>query len=312
MVRAVANAWVFSGCRSDEISRLELNCIYVEDVPEQTDPETGKLLPAFRQPMLRVPANKTKGEFVKPVEAPLAEAIDQWRHERPSQPKHLDRITLQPTDYLFCNRGRKLARGFINRTLIPLLLTKAGLPESDSRGAITSHRARATLATSLYSPQSGMAAIEVMQWLGHTDLATGRYYLDLTPVKLMTAFNRSVKLSENLRFVGVLADTSPGHGEPVLRYDLGHGWCTNPSYAMCAHRMACARCSFYEPAEMMIGRLERQAGRFQHMLQELRLADDERAAIEGDAEAARLLLLRLAKQSTPDKVADRQNPETGT
>ena len=301
MVQAVATAWTFSGCRADEISRLELNSIYVEDVPEHVDPATGETMPAFRQAMLRVPANKTKGEFVKPVEMQLAEAISRWQRERPRQPKLIDRITQQPTDYLFCLRGHMLGRGFINRILIPILLRKVGLPASDSRGKITSHRARSTLATKLYSPTSGMAALEVMRWLGHTDTATGRYYVDLTPIRLMTAFHRSVKLSENLRFVGVMADTKAEPDQPVLRYDLGHGWCTNPAYSMCAHRMACARCSFYEPAESFAGTLARQKDRFVRMLQELDLTEDEREAVAGDADATSRLLSHLAGQPTPDR-----------
>jgi hypothetical protein len=192
-----------------------------------------------------------------------------------------------------------LGRSFLNRILIPMLLDKVGLDARDSRGAITSHRARATLASKLYSPKSGMAAVEVMKWLGHTDLSTGRYYVELTPVRLMTAFHRSVALSENLRLVGVLADTNPGPGEPVLRYDLGHGWCTNPAYAMCAHRMACARCSFYEPAAAMRERLERQSERYLRLMQELRLADDERAAVSGDRDAVHRLLERLQDEPTP-------------
>ena len=145
-----------------------------------------------------------------------------------------------------------------------------------------------------------MAAVEVMEWLGHTDLATGRYYLDLTPVRLMKAFRKNVQLSENLRFVNVLADSNPAPGDPVLRYDLGHGWCTNPAFAMCAHRMACARCSFYEPAEAMRERLAQQEGRYFRLLQELQLADDERAAISGDADAVQQLLVRLKGEPTPD------------
>jgi len=300
MARAIAVAWVFSGCRGDEIRRLHLDCIYMEDVPEQVDTSTGEVSPAFRQAMLRVPAGKTRGEFVKPVEMPLAEAIEIWRSKRPEQPKQVDRVTRQLTDYLFCIRGRKLGKSYINITLIPALLRKGGLPSSDSRGPITGHRSRSTLATKLYSPSSGMAAVEVMEWLGHTDLTTGRYYLDLTPVRLMKAFRRNVQLSENLRFVNVLADSNPTPGDPVLRYDLGHGWCTNPAFAMCAHRMACARCSFYEPAEAMRERLAQQEGRYFRLLQELQLADDERAAISGDADAVQQLLVRLKGEPTPD------------
>ena len=165
MARAIAVAWVFSGCRGDEIRRFHLDCIYMEDVPEQVDAGTGEVSPAFRQAMLRVPAGKTRGEFVKPVEMPLAEAIEIWRSVRPEQPKHVDRVTRRPTDYLLCTRGRKLGKAYINTTLIPALLRKAGLPSSDSRGPITGHRSRSTLATKLYSPSSGMAAVEVMDWL---------------------------------------------------------------------------------------------------------------------------------------------------
>jgi len=35
-----------------------------------------------------------------------------------------------------------------NEYVIPALCRKAGIPESDSRGALTGHRARATIATS--------------------------------------------------------------------------------------------------------------------------------------------------------------------
>jgi hypothetical protein len=76
MTRAMAVVWAFSGCRCNEIARLELNCTYVESVPEQRDPVTAEVLPAFKQTMLRVPVGKTCGEFVKPVEAPLAEAVE--------------------------------------------------------------------------------------------------------------------------------------------------------------------------------------------------------------------------------------------
>jgi hypothetical protein len=68
---------------------------------------------------------------------------------------------------------------------------------------------------------------------------------------------------------------------------------------MCVHRMACARCSFYEPATAMREQFERQAGRYLRLLHELRLADDEKAAVSGDREAVQRLLDRLRDEPTP-------------
>jgi hypothetical protein len=189
--------------------------------------------------------------------------------------------------------------GVLNTVVIPILLRKAGLPEADSRGAITSHRARATLATKLYNGASGLGPLEVMGWLGHTHFSSTQHYLELTPVRLMTAFHKGAKLTESLRMVGVVVDSRPGPGDPVFRYDLGHGWCTNPAYAACAHRMACARCDFYEPAEGFAATLERQAARYVRMLQQLDLTEDERAATTGDQEAVEQLRKRLDHEPTP-------------
>jgi len=300
LAQAVAVVWTFSGCRVDEIARLEVGCVYVEKVPEQTDPATGDVIPAFTQHMLRVPVNKTRGEFVKPVEEPLARAVAAWELVRPSQCKLLDRTAGRLTDHLFCYRAQHIGKTFVNAVIIPMLLRKAGLPAHDTRGAITSHRARATLATKLYNNTSGMTALEVMGWLGHARLSSSQHYIELTPTRLMTAFHRSAKLTENLRCVSVLVDRRPEPGEPMFRYDLGHGWCTNDAYAACAHRMACARCVFYEPAETFAAALVQQSDRYIRMLQELRLTEDERAATAGDAEAVKNLLVQLADKPTPD------------
>lgn len=301
LTRAVAVAWAFSGCRANEIARLEMDCIYVEHVPEQTDPATGRVIASFKQYMLRVPVNKTQGEFVKPVEEPLARAVDAWKLIRPPQAKLLDRTTGRLTDHLFCYRGRRIGNDYLNGSVISILLRKAGLPPQDTRGLITSHRGRATLATKLYNSASGLTSLQVMKWLGHSNLASGQHYIEITPTHLMTAFHLSTKLSEELRCVAVLVDSRPGPGDPVFRYDLGHGWCTNPAYAACAHRMACARCQFYEPAEDFFEALVKQSDRYIRMLQELRLTEDERAATTGDAEAVEHLLVQLADKPTPDR-----------
>ena len=301
MVRALAVAWTFSGCRSDEIKRLEVGCTYVEHVPAQTDPSTGETAPAFDQHMLRVPVNKTRGEFVKPIDGMLGKALRAWENVRPGQPRLVDATTGRLTHHLFCFRGQRVGRTVLNNAVIPMLLAKAGLPEKDSRGKITSHRARMTLATKLYDNASGMRPLEVMGWLGHQTFSATQHYLEVSPVRLMTSFHRSAKLSEAARCISVLVDSRPEPGQPIFRYDLGHGWCTNAAYAACAHRMACARCSFYEPAETFADALVTQSGRYVRMLQELSLTEDERMAMTGDAEAVKDLLTRLAAEPAPTR-----------
>ena len=94
LIQALAVAWTFSGCRSDEIERLEVGCAYIEHVAAQdADPVNGGPAPAFDQPMLRVPVSKTRGEFVKPVEEPLLRAVLAWEAVHPVQPTLQDRTT---------------------------------------------------------------------------------------------------------------------------------------------------------------------------------------------------------------------------
>jgi len=60
----------------------------------------------------------------------------------------LDRKTGEHVDLLFAMRARRVAKTYINATVIPLLCRKAGVPAADARGSITSHRARSTIASS--------------------------------------------------------------------------------------------------------------------------------------------------------------------
>ena len=310
LVRAVAVAWLFSGCRSDEVERFEVGCVYLDHTMATNDGSEDLQDQVVEQAMLRVPVSKTRGEFVKPVERPLWEAISAWEAIRPQQPSMEDRTTKRMTHPLFANRGRRISTNFINKIVIPVLLKKAGLPPEDSRGKITSHRARATMATLLYSHESGMGSVEVMNWLGHKNLSSTQYYLEITPTKLMKAFHKRGEISEKLRYISVLVDPKAEVGSPSIMYDLGHGWCTNDAYASCKHRMACARCDFYLPSEEAKGLFERQGKQYIKMLQELELTEVEKAVISGDALAVSNLISGLEGLSVSvDKILDPNQAE---
>ena len=66
------------------------------------------------------------------------------------------------------------------------------------------------------------------------------------------AYEKAGYFDRNLRTIEVLIDQAVQAGavtvgEPWKYYDLGHGLCTYDFFDQCAHRMACAKCSFYRP-----------------------------------------------------------------
>jgi len=63
--------------------------------------------------------------------------------------------------------------------------------------------------------------------------------------------------------------------------------------------MACARCDFYVPKDSTKAQLLEAKGNLQRMLAEIRLTDDERAAVTEGANAVDNLLERLADVATP-------------
>jgi len=101
--------------------------------------------------LLRVPQNKTSRPFTKPVDPMVGQLIDAWKHVRPPQPHIVDPKTGQRREFLFCMRGAQSGKAYLNDTVLPALCRKAGIPESDTRGALTSHR---TIATQRSTPSS--------------------------------------------------------------------------------------------------------------------------------------------------------------
>ena len=153
---------------------------------------------------------------------------------------------------LFSHRGRRVGAAYINAAVIPLLCRKAGVPPEDARGRITSHRARATIASQLYNAKEPMSLFELQAWLGHRSPESTRHYAKISPTKLAKSYQDAGYFARNLRAVEVLIDqdavrSGSAADEPWKHYDLGHGYCTYDFFDQCPHRMACARCAFYVP-----------------------------------------------------------------
>jgi integrase len=299
IARALVGVWLFAGCRVDEIRRLELDCVSWD---EGTDEQTGQTYPIC---LLRVPHNKTSGPFTKPVDPLVGQLIDAWKLVRPPQPDITDRKTGQRRPHLFTHRAQLVGKDYLNTKLIPALCRKAGIPEADSRGALTSHRARATIATQLLNARDPLSLADLQTWLGHKHASSTRHYAAILQRTLTAAYRKADYFARNVRTIQVLIDRdtiltgAAGGGQPWKYYDLGDGYCTYDFFAKCPHRLACARCPFYLPKDSTKGQLLEVKDGIEQMLEQLDLTDDEREALEGDRDAVAALVEKLADVPTP-------------
>jgi integrase len=305
MVRAIAMVWCFAALRSDEIVRLRVGCIrwQYEDV---MIPETGEILPRDATCFLSVPVNKTLAAYTKPVHPLVGKRIKEWELVRPQvQPASVDLKTSERVQFLFSYRGQRISQPYINGVLVPLLCKKAGIPEHDNRGPITSHRARATIASMLYNAHNPLDIFQIQQYLGHKYLSSTQHYTQVDPTKLAYDVAHANYLEQNLATIEVLLDQdvvmsgAAARGERWKYYDLGHGWCTNPFWASCAHRMACARCPYYCPKESLADQLMEGKANLAHMLEFVKLTEEEKLLVTEGMELHQELLDKLTDVPTP-------------
>jgi hypothetical protein len=288
--------WLFAGLRSDEISRLRVGCVRWQEPVDDTT----------RAPicLLDVPVHKTGVDFTKPVDPQVGKAIEAWTVLRPKQPAHADRKTGESVDLLFMHRARPMRRELINESVIPALCRKAGVPTHDVRGTITSHRARATIASQLFNGREPMSLFELQAWLGHGSPASTQHYVAITPTKLAKAYADAGYFERNVRAIEVLVDQdtlkqAASDGEPWRFYDLGHGLCSYEFFDQCAHRMACARCDFYRPRDSSLVQLLEAKSNILRFIQQIPLTDEERGVVDGDLIAIDRLTAKLADRPTP-------------
>lgn len=304
LVRSLAIVWLFAGLRSDEIVRLRVGCVRWQ-AADLRIPETAETLPTDAVCLLDVPVNKTGTAFTKPVDPLVGKAIAAWGQVRPAQPRFADHKTGELVHLLFCYRARPLPKEYINRRLIPMLCHKAQVPMADARGPITSHRARATIASQLFNAREPMSLSELQVWLGHSSPASTQHYVTLEPTKLAKAYADAGYFARNVRAIEVLIDqdavksAAAAAGEPWRYYDLGHGLCSYEFFEQCPHRMACPGCDFYRPKESSLQQLLEAQSNLLHLLQEMPLTEEERAAVDGDLVALKRLTAQLADQPTP-------------
>jgi len=251
--RAVALLWVTGARRSDEIRRVTTGSVQTDIAPEMTDAHGNQIEPEEHLCYLRVPANKYGGEFYAPLPAYTAEAIQVWENLRPTNQRTWeDRKTRKQVGYLFSVRDRAMGANFLNQTLIPLLCRKAGVPQEDAVGRITSHRSRATNAQWLRD--MGMSPSDIGRILGHKHPETTLpWYLRESRHRLGRAFRRANPLDRQV--AALLDPQAMKRGEPCVFYYLTDGpdgrprLCGNPDCGSCVHQMKCIECETFIDAE---------------------------------------------------------------
>jgi integrase len=312
LIRAFTLTWLFVGQRSDEIARLRVGCVRWQHEGAPIPGDSREILAQDAVCLLDIPTHKTGTAFTKPVDPLVGKAIEAWQAVRPRQPAMLDRKTGERVEFLFAFRARRVANTYINGTIIPTLCGRAGVPTADARGAITSHRARSTIASQLYNAKEPMTLFELQAWLGHGSPQSTQHYAKITPNTLTKAYNDAGYFARNVRTIEVLVDRdavtsgAAASGEPWQYYDLGHGWCTYTFFEQCQHRMACAKCDFYTPKGSSKGQLLEAKENLQKMLANIPLTEDERAAVDDGQAALDALLDRLVDVPTPAGPTPRQ------
>jgi hypothetical protein len=152
-----------------------------------------------------------------------------------------------------------------------------------------------------------MSLLELQQWLGHQSPKTTQHYVKITPTTLQRAYTDAGYFDRNLRTIQVLLDREAAvKGDAWLFYDLGHGYCTYDFFDQCPHRMACAKCSFYQAKGSSQAQILEARSNLLRMSEEIPLTEDERAAVEDGIQALEQLSSSLIDVPTPAGPTPRQ------
>ena len=147
--------------------------------------------------------------------------------------------------------------------------------------------------------------LDLQEWLGHHNLASTQADAKKSPTKVAKAYEQAGYFGGNVRTIEVLIDQeviksgAAANGEPGRFFAVGHGYCLDEFFDACPHRMPCAKCSFYRPKGSTQAQLVEGKANLLHMLQEIPLSEEERAAVEDGVEAMEKLCQQLADIPTP-------------
>ena len=151
----------------------------------------------------------------------------------------------------------------------------------------------------LANAKEPLGLFDLMQWMGHRSPNSTLQYLKSSPTRLAKVFASAEYFERNLRSIDVLVPRGQATQEQPWRYDLGHGYCRYEFFAQCPHRLACARCDYYEPKEAQEVLVIETEGNLVRLRQDLLLTEEEREAIDGDVVTFQNLRAKHWNVATP-------------
>lgn len=103
-------------------------------------------------------------------------------------------------------------------------------------------------------------------------------------------FERNVAVVQVLLDRAAIESGAASRGKAYKFVHLGHGYCANPYWAQCQHRMACQRCDFYVPGDSTRAQALEANLHNQRLLEQIPVTETERKALAGDQAALRQLI----------------------
>ncbi|GHO58309.1 hypothetical protein KSB_67840 [Ktedonobacter robiniae] len=314
--------WVTSARRPNEIVRLRFDCVRAdiepgflgeseialeylnilafESKPEQREEETKAPLSHY----LHIPSGKNRGAFYIWIPDYVVTAIDAWKRERPqNQDKLYDPKDREFVDFLFCYKNVRVAREFINLSLIPALCAKAGVEMEHAKGRITGHRGRSTRLTLLRS--RGVSLDDLAEYAGHANTQTIRRYARQNPLQLHRIIRDADDVSRVIE--GVVDLEAAEQGIAALRWFIGYDadgepmYCANQAYFTCPHRLDCVHCGMFIGGEK--ARLLHEGEATLPVTSKAPMTPIEKCVVNGDptgAETCRAALQQVPAPETPD------------
>src|SRR5580704_6945185 len=101
----------------------------------------------------------------------------------------LDDKTSELVHFLCVYRTRSVSNRYLNHTLISGPMQESRSARKDARGAITSHRARATIASRLCNARESLSLFEPQEWMGHRGPKSTQSYAKMSPTKLARSYD---------------------------------------------------------------------------------------------------------------------------
>ncbi len=256
-VQAMALLWVSTARRPNELLRLRVECVRAQWEPDMRD-EDGDRLPPGAEVVgdergahvhyLHIPSSKYGGPGWIWIPHYAAAAIARWQAARGQGRTALyDPKDREFADLLFTQRGKHMSAAFLNRTVIPLLCTRAGVEPFDAEGAYTAHRGRSARISLLHA--CGLELEDLAAYAIHKDTRTIKKYARRNPIHLHRKVARADTLSTVIE--GLYDPAAAARGAPSVHWFLGYDadgapqFCGLPAHHTCPHRLDCPHCGLF-------------------------------------------------------------------